>query len=74
MIPEVHACSGYLVITGQRAYRDNAGALGAGVGAAGRLSAVAEMPRAAKAVVGDPAGRRPPGPRGPPGRHADPPQ
>ncbi|SRR6266536_3273349 len=28
MIPEVHACSGYLVITGpKRAYRDNAGAL-----------------------------------------------
>ena len=27
MIPEVHACSGYLVITPKRAYRDNAGAL-----------------------------------------------
>ena len=26
MIPEVRACSGYLVITAQRAYRDNAGA------------------------------------------------
>jgi hypothetical protein len=30
MIPEVHACSGYLVITPKRAYRDNAGALGRG--------------------------------------------
>jgi hypothetical protein len=29
MIPEVHACSGYLVITPKRAYRDNAGALAA---------------------------------------------
>jgi hypothetical protein len=27
MIPEVHACSGYLVITPKRTYRDNAGAL-----------------------------------------------
>jgi hypothetical protein len=27
MIPEVHACSSYLVITPKRAYRDNAGAL-----------------------------------------------
>ena len=27
MIPEVRACSGYLVITAQQAYRDNAGAL-----------------------------------------------
>jgi hypothetical protein len=30
MIPEVHACSGYLVITPKRAYRDNAGALPSG--------------------------------------------
>jgi len=28
MIPKVHACSGSLVITAQRAYRDNAGAWG----------------------------------------------